>query len=168
MELWRAGRESATRLPACPSKLERSREYVEGEGGRLLVTPELLSNPLQHEQYSCSLQDYCKMILSKGPSIVVVTNGAEGVYVATRNTLYFHQSLPVKPVSTLGAGDAFGSTFVASLYHGKSIEEALVSGISNSCSVIQHIGAQTGLLAQKDLNTKLTEIELGGIQKFDL
>lgn len=130
--------------------------------------PELLQKPMEHKQMCFRLQDYFKFILHSGPSIAVVTNGAEGVYVATQNSIYFYPSLPVSVTSTLGAGDAFGSTFVASLLHGKPIEDALIAGIINSCSVICHVGTQTGLLMRQELDEQLKHADRTLLQKFTL
>lgn len=121
--------------------------------------PQLLRMPQEYHSYSFTLMDYCKTIFSFGPKIIVITNGAEGVYVATQKELYFYPSLPVKVVSTLGAGDAFASTFVGCLLADKKIEEALIAGIINSASVIGHLGTQTGLLTREELDQKLAQAD---------
>ena len=75
---------------------------------------------------------------------------------------------PVPPKERTGAGDAFASTFVAALAIGKSIDEALSWAPINSMNVVQHIGAQAGLLKRSSLlqflkdapkNYKIKEIE---------
>lgn len=92
------------------------------------------------------LLDYFTAILSQGPSLVVVTDGAHGVYVADKEYIYFHPSLPVSIINTVGAGDAFGSSFVATIVNAQSIEEAIVRGIINSACVIGHQDAKQGLM----------------------
>jgi fructose-1-phosphate kinase PfkB-like protein len=130
--------------------------------------PDLLKNGLVYKDFLCSLPDYFTYILKSGPRIAVVTNGAEGVYVATQNTLHFHPSLPAKVVSTLGAGDAFASCFVAMLAQQKSIEESLVCGIINSSSVINFLGAKTGLLTQQELANRFKSVGTRKIRSFNL
>lgn len=130
--------------------------------------PELLQHGLTCENIFYSLPDYFAHILHSGPRIAVVTNGAEGVYVATENKIYFHQSLPVKVVSTLGAGDAFASCFVAVLAQQKSIQEALMCGIINSSSVISAIGAKTGLLTAQQLADQFKVVGINKIQTYSL
>ena len=78
---------------------------------------------------------------------VVVSDGPRGV-VATDSTTLVHCGIyeDVKVVSRLGAGDAFGAGFVASLALGKSLEEAVVFASANATSVVTKIGATTGLL----------------------
>lgn len=130
--------------------------------------PLLLQSPINIGQACFSLQNYFKKILSLGPTTVVVTNGAEGVYAASGSTIYFYPSPQVKVVSTVGAGDSFGSTFVASLAQGKTIEDALIAGTLNSSSVIGHIGTQTGLLTKKELEKRLKNAPYNLLQTFRL
>jgi sugar/nucleoside kinase (ribokinase family) len=117
---------------------------------------------------STQMSDYFREVLSRGPTIVVVTNGAEGVYVATASTVYFYPSRATHVVSTLGAGDAFGSCFVACLLQGDSIERALVAGTINSSAVIEHVGTQVGLLTQQDLEERLQKADMSLVQTFPL
>ena len=55
------------------------------------------------------------------------------------------------PVERTGAGDAFPSTFVASIIMGNTIEGALQWAPISSMNVVQHVGAQAGLLNEKEL-----------------
>ncbi|MCA9344463.1 hypothetical protein KC946_01370, partial [Candidatus Saccharibacteria bacterium] len=64
---------------------------------------------------------------------------------------------PSPPYERTGAGDAFTSTFVAAFIHGSDIEGALQWGPINSMSVVQHVGAQAGLLTQTQLNKLLKQ-----------
>lgn len=90
-------------------------------------------------------------LLKAGPEIVAITDGPRGAYAATVEEFLFAPPMPIKPVSSTGAGDAFSSGFMAALVKNKKIKDALIWGIFNSSSVIQHFGAQTGLLSTKDL-----------------
>ena len=42
-----------------------------------------------------------------GPKTVVITNGSNGVYVATEKEIIFHPSIKTKVVDTVGAGDSW-------------------------------------------------------------
>lgn len=128
---------------------------------------------LLHESSEChtpdfNLRDFFKEILAHGPQIVTVTNGKEGVYVAQGETIYFHPGMPHNVASTVGAGDAFGSCFVASLLEEKSVPEALVRGIINATSVIAHVGAKTGLLTHDDLEKRFQKLGIGQLQTYVL
>lgn len=95
-----------------------------------------------------NLKHFFREVMALGPKIVVVTNGQEGVYVATQDRLYFHGGLDVAVVNTLGAGDSFSSSFVGALQLGVDVCTAMRWGIINSASVIQYPDAKTGLLTQ--------------------
>ncbi|MBD3231317.1 carbohydrate kinase family protein [Candidatus Dependentiae bacterium] len=128
--------------------------------------PHLLTSPLTHENFYFSINKFFKEVLKMGPKIIVVTNGANGVYVSTKKEIIFHPSIKTEVVDTLGAGDSFGSCFVASLLHGYDIYDALKNGIINSASVIGHYGAKPGLLTKKQLEEKRKKIKKNLIQKF--
>lgn len=88
-----------------------------------------------------------------GPKIVVVTDGPDGAY-ASDGSVRFKMPLypdPAKPIDRTGAGDAFASTFVAALIKGQNVEGALSWAPINSMSVVQKVGAQAGLLNERDL-----------------
>ena len=58
-------------------------------------------------------------------------------------------------VDSTGAGDAFASTIVSALIHGKTLDEALTWAPINSMSVVQQVGAQKGLLTKEKLEEYL-------------
>lgn len=62
---------------------------------------------------------------------------------------------PKPPVSRTGAGDACSSTITVALALGLPIETALQWGPINSMNVVQHVGAQTGLLTRAELEQLL-------------
>lgn len=124
--------------------------------------PYLLESAMACPEVFLSINAFFREVMSIGPKIVVVTNGANGVYVAHDSKVYFQPALPTKVINSVGAGDAFGSCFVGSLQAGYSIEEAIKYGVINSSNVLKHIGAKEGLLsfeslkeAQKNLPNKL-------------
>lgn len=89
-----------------------------------------------------------------GPRLPVITDGPNGAYVIDGDDQAWHMPMypdPAEPVDRTGAGDAFASTFTAAIALGKSPEEALSWGPINSMSVVQKIGAQTGLLTRDEL-----------------
>lgn len=94
-----------------------------------------------------------QMMNKLGPKISVITDGPRGAYVYDGADSWFMPPYPdpAPPYERTGAGDAFASTFTAALALGKSIPEALAWGPINSMSVVQKIGAQEGLLSQRDL-----------------
>jgi len=92
-----------------------------------------------------------------GCKIVVITDGPNGAY-ASDGEHRFSMPLypdPAPPVDRTGAGDSFASTFVAALMKGENIEGALQWAPINSMNVVQKVGAQAGLLTEKELQTYL-------------
>jgi sugar/nucleoside kinase (ribokinase family) len=55
-----------------------------------------------------------------------------------------------KVKDTTGAGDAFGSGFLASLAAKHSFRQSLVFASANSTSVVSKLGANRGILSAKD------------------
>lgn len=87
-----------------------------------------------------------------GPKIVVITDGQNGVYAFDGKKLLKAEAVKTKVFDTTGAGDAFGSSFVAGLEIFKGdIKKSLVSASINASSVVSHIGAQNGLLPFKKI-----------------
>ncbi|HSX47441.1 MAG TPA: carbohydrate kinase family protein [Patescibacteria group bacterium] len=89
-----------------------------------------------------------------GPKIVVVTDGPKGAYASdgqTRLSMPLYPD-PKPPIDRTGAGDAFASTFVAALIKGNNLAGALQWAPINSMSVVQKVGAQAGLLDEKELS----------------
>jgi len=62
---------------------------------------------------------------------------------------------PAPPVDRTGAGDSFSSTFTAAIALGNDLPTALSWGPINSMNVVQHIGAQKGLLSREKLEEHL-------------
>lgn len=88
-----------------------------------------------------------------GPKVVVITDGPKGAY-ASDGENRFQMPLypdPAPPVDRTGAGDSFATTFVAALIKGKDLEDALRWAPINSMNVVQKVGAQAGLLDEKEL-----------------
>jgi ribokinase len=88
-----------------------------------------------------------------GPKIVVITDGPNGAYASDGNERWQMPLYPDPgpPVDRTGAGDSFATTFVAALMKGNNIEGALQWAPINSMSVVQKVGAQAGLLNEKEL-----------------
>ncbi len=104
------------------------------------------------------------------PAIVAVTNGPYGVTVSDGEYIYkagiFKER---KLVDRTGAGDAFGSGFIAGLLQNQKCKNSCLSAdrknqkfteedikyairlaTANAASVVEHIGATEGILTQKD------------------
>ncbi len=89
---------------------------------------------------------FASKLKSFGPKIIAVTYGRLGAYIFSQNQSLFSPIINTDPVDELGAGDAFGSTFVSGLIMEKSLNQSLNMAIKNSASVVSHLGAKAGLL----------------------
>lgn len=69
-----------------------------------------------------------KVFLNKGVKNVIITLGSKGVYARTKEGEKFIKVIPLKPVDTTGAGDAFSGGFVTALAEGKDFFEAAEFG----------------------------------------
>jgi ribokinase len=92
-----------------------------------------------------------------GPEIVVITDGPKGAYAYDGNDMWFIGSYldPKPPFSRTGAGDAFSSTFTSAIILGKTLPEALAWAGINAMAVVQHVGANVGLLSREKLEEYL-------------
>jgi ribokinase len=94
-----------------------------------------------------------------GPKIILISDGHAGAY-ASDGTQRWKMPIypdPKPPFERTGAGDAFTSTFVAALAKGSDVQSALLWAPINSMSVVQQVGAQAGLLSEKQLEKYLRE-----------
>lgn len=92
-----------------------------------------------------TIKAMCKKLVSPG-NIIIITNGAKGAHAHLDGQTYFASPTKVKAISRTGAGDAFGSGFVAGYLKTKDLAKALQVGSLNAEGVVQSIGAKTGLL----------------------
>lgn len=105
------------------------------------------------------IKELLKQLRDLGPRTVIITEGPDGANTYDGEAMW-HMPMypdPAPPVDRTGAGDSFASTFTAAIILGKSPEEALAWGPINSMSVVQHIGAQKGLLAREALEAHLAK-----------
>ncbi|HEB01400.1 MAG TPA: carbohydrate kinase family protein [Candidatus Portnoybacteria bacterium] len=102
-----------------------------------------------------------KKILTWGPEIVVVTEGAKGATVGQKKNIYQASARPGKRVDTIGAGDAFGSGFLSGLIKNKGeVKQALKYAICNSSQVTKYYGAQEGLLKKKEIKKMINQVKV--------
>lgn len=98
-------------------------------------------------------------IKNLGPRIAVITDGPDGSYTYDGEEMLFVPMYPdpKPPVERTGAGDAFASTFTSYIIKGMPVREALLRAPINSMNVVQHIGAQAGLLTGEQIEEWLAK-----------
>ena len=94
-----------------------------------------------------------------GPKVICITDGPDGAYASDGENRFRMPPYPdpAPPKERTGAGDAFASTFVAALIKGNNIEGALQWAPINSMNVVQNVGAQEGLLDEKEIGELLKD-----------
>ena len=103
--------------------------------------------------------------LQRNIPLVVITDGPHGAQAYNGMTFYSVHPKRVTVKEPTGAGDAFGSGYMAAIIKGKTLEEALTWGTVNSASVIGYTGGQRGLLKEAELpewlaRTKSSEMKV--------
>lgn len=78
--------------------------------------------------------------------IRIITDGTNGAYAVHQKMLYHAGTTGAKALSRTGAGDAFGSGFLAGLIKTEDVKKALAIGTLNAESVIKKHGAKRGIL----------------------
>lgn len=99
------------------------------------------------------------------PGIVAITGGFRGATISDGHTIYRSRVFTVKNAAdSTGAGDAFGSGFIAGLIHKEeqcikgvcdpgNIEYAIRLASANAASVVEHIGTTPGILTRRAFET---------------
>jgi sugar/nucleoside kinase (ribokinase family) len=118
----------------------------------LISTDILILNQSEAESLS-GVEDnkVFKKLVGMGPKIIVVTRGKEGAACYNGKDLVKVGPYPKEKINAIGAGDAFGSGFLASFMESGDISQSLKWGIVNSAFVISKFGAQEGLLTKGEI-----------------
>lgn len=95
------------------------------------------------------------VIQAAGPTTVAITDGAKGVWVLQDKIYHAYPSPNVHVVETTGAGDAFGSGFIAGLARNLGMKKAIQVGMENAEHVLSKFGAKHHILSKKETDTIL-------------
>ncbi len=101
-----------------------------------------------------NMHDLFDKMHALGCKTVVITDGPNGSYAsdgANRFSMVNYPD-PAPPYERTGAGDSYASTFVAALMKGADLQGAMLWAPINSMNVVQHTGAQAGLLTAKEID----------------
>ncbi len=116
---------------------------------------------LLNDQSSAHVLVHKLQSFTKG-GIALITDGPRGAWVSDGIHVYHSGIFKEKQlVDRTGAGDAFGSGFVAGLMQKNDIVYALRLASANATSVVERIGAQEGILTpQQFKNTRWRSLEI--------
>ena len=87
----------------------------------------------------------------RGPGLVLITLGAEGVVVADGQGCRHFDALAVQAVDTTAAGDTFTGALCAALVAGASTDEAIQTGILAAALCVTRAGAQVSIPNAREL-----------------
>lgn len=98
---------------------------------------------------------------------VIITDGKNGAYAYDGKKYYQCPDFPAKVVSTLGAGDAFSSTFTASMIRTDgNIEKSLLYASVAAAAVVEQFGAQNGFIDFDEMDRRLKNYPDFNVKSF--
>ncbi|MBQ7450354.1 carbohydrate kinase family protein [bacterium] len=120
------------------------------------VRPDTKEIKYSQEEIHIDIRKMLEMLKNMGAKVVVITDGKKGAYAYDGKNYYKCSEYPAVVKSTLGAGDCFASTFVASMDKTDwDIEKSLKYASVNAASKVETAGAQKGLLTFKEIEKRL-------------
>ncbi len=102
-------------------------------------------------------KDVIHKITALTKAVIIITKGKNGAVCFNHNFFYQVPAQKIKVVDATGAGDSFGSGFVAGLIKTNNEEKALILAMANAIANIKVVGANQGLLKK---NEKLPKIKI--------
>ena len=125
---------------------------------KIEVRPDTKTESFSSEVIHPDIKAMLDKLKSTDAKVVIITDGKHGVYAYDGKKYYRCPEFPAKVVSTLGAGDALSSTFMAALdYTNWNIEKSLMLASVNAASVVSNFGAQEGFLTFEEMEKQLKE-----------
>lgn len=125
---------------------------------QIQVRPDTRDEKFSEELIHPDVKEMFKKLKVRDYQIIVITDGGNGAYAYDGEHYYYCPCFDGPVVSTLGAGDAFASTFCGALDRtDKNIGKALMYASVNSSGVVSEFGATQGLMTFEQIEEKLKE-----------
>jgi len=90
-------------------------------------------------------------LLARGVKTVILTLGARGAFIATKESSQLVPSFKVKPVDTTAAGDIFNGALAVALAEDKSLPDAVRFANAAAALSVTMLGAQPSAPARKQI-----------------
>ncbi len=145
-----------------------------GDGGAPLAVkngdplPPLAKRGLRNGGYEMTLVKFLGALIELGVGAVVLTDGANGAFIARGQDLHYRAAQHVVAAATTGAGDAFSATFACYLGDTNDAVRALSAASVNAASVVQFIDTQSGLLTRSALEQELVRESEAPLLSFSI
>lgn len=94
-------------------------------------------------------------VLALGTQIVVRKLGGKGVEAHTRHHSCLAEPIPIKVVSTIGAGDGFAAGFLYALHRNLPLEECLCYGNASAAVVVSRVSCSDAMPYLEELTRLL-------------
>ena len=122
----------------------------------IVVRPDTKNEHYSHDIIHPDVRAMLKSLKMSNYQVIVITDGKNGAYAYDGKKFYYCPVFQSCVVSTLGAGDAFASTFFAALDKtGHDIGKSLMYASVVSSSVVSKYGATEGLISFNEVEMKL-------------
>ncbi len=113
----------------------------------IYLRPDTKDVKFSQEKLHPDLKDMFNKLKISDYQVIVITDGKNGAYAYNGKNYFYCKPFDGPVTSTLGAGDAFASTFCAAMSRfDLDIPKALVAASINSSAVVSKFGATQGLL----------------------
>lgn len=120
------------------------------------VRPDTKTEKFSHEVIHPDVVSMLKTLKIYDYQVIVITDGKRGAYAYDGKKIYMCPIFPSNVVSTLGAGDAFASTFFSALQRtNKDIGRSLMYASVQSASVVSQFSATEGLITFDEIEKRL-------------
>ena len=135
-------------ITAKPDCIKPNREELEPLYGYRLATTE-------------SLAEAAWQLLHRGVGQVVVSLGAQGALLATREAVLFAAAPTVTALNTTGAGDTMTAALIYARLHGLTPEETLRFAVAAATAKVVRAGTQPPVMS--DIGALLPQVEVRSI-----
>lgn len=106
-----------------------------------------------------------RILRNVGAKTIAMTDGMRGAWGMDGTvTVRAVSRNPNRGIETTGAGDAFGSGFLAATVRGESFLNALRWGMANGANVVRYFGSIEGLLRLDGLEIRLGEVDVSEVE----
>ncbi len=129
-------------------------DYLVCNGNELAA---LTGKPVADDQGDDGTERRAREALDLGARALLVTRGARGSLLVTRDNSLRVEAYPVTAVDTVGAGDCYCGVLAASLAAGREIGEAMRRASAAAAISTTRRGAQTSLPGREEIDAFLRE-----------